>query len=1032
MTDTCAACQSPLSQGARFCPDCGTRLVGATPVRSRFMSVLFVDLAESTAMTEAIGDEAMFALLARFQDLCRAVVADQGGYVAKFMGDGMLAYFGYPGAMKDSAGSAAAAALDIIGASAQLANAGGPPLQVSAGVATGWVVVGDAHASAAARETLAIGGTVNMAARLLASAGPGAVAVGDDVCRRLDPAVFARQFIGLRNLKGFTNPIAVWTVTRANQRVSLPEFVGRSAAMAQVEQGWAEVRTGSVRAVELVAPGGYGKTTLARRFLSLAVNDHEVLELRGLSHRREQSLACLKPLVAALVGLDPAASPGEQRARLADFAEGPMAGGLALFLGLDDTPVPPLIRQERIRSALMALLQTAIGPGRIVLFVEDAHWIDPETLALLGALPAALEGQAVLLIATRRPEGAPIWPDATVIDLAALPQEEAAAMLTALDPGGILTPETRAGIIRRAGGVPLYLEHIARAMLERPGDSAAHAIPETLVEALLERLDRLGDGQALVEAAAILGPLVRLDVLGAMLGDAPTVAAQVARLVARGLFRQDTPDAVAFDHSLVRDAVLETLLSDQRVALHGRALAAWQDAAPADLAADPAIAATHLLGAARPAEAIPMLIEVARRAIATGALSEAQAALTLAETALADLPAGRLRDDLEMVARFFLGSVLVQTRGFADPAVNAAYRRALDLCLGYVGGGEEEFQIVWGLWAHLLVVGDTATAERMTTRMEQIAANRHELAVLVASAETVNAFTRGDLAGMEAAWARTDAAYDLDRHRMQAVTYLMDARQLALLFLTHGRWIAGDMPGWQAAMAMVRTHEEALGLPFLSPYIRVFGTAPQCYAAPAPDTRERLQAAVALAMEQGQPFWALSGSLWLAAEQAHTDGPAAAIAAQEGVLAMCEVTGLRLTVSYHEALLARSLAEAGRHDEAAAMVARALDAIAAGQDRIYLPEVLRQQAEIALLRQPEDVTAAGRILDRADAEAKRLGTLAWSALIARSRARVALAQSGEVHAASNRLAAELARLARAQTTDHPAFRAAAQEFSLAG
>lgn len=1019
----CDSCGKSVHEDARFRPECGTRLVGASPVRSRFMSVLFVDLAASTALTTAIGDEAMFALVVRFQDLCRNTVADAGGYVAKFMGDGMLAYFGYPGAMKDSAGSAVATALTIVERAAHLGPEGGPPLRVSAGVATGWVVVGDAHAGPAARETLAIGGTVNMAARLLASTGPGSVAVGDEVSRRLDPAVFARQFIGLHDLKGFANPIAVWTIARANQRPTVPDFVGRAGAMARLDAIWADVKSGSVRAVEVVAPGGYGKTTLARRFLAAAANDHEVLELRGLSHRREQSLACLKPLVAALAGLDPATPTADQLARLSDFASGPVAEGLALLLGLDQVQVPPLIRQDKVRHALMGLLEAAITPGRIVLFVEDAHWIDPETRALLAGLPDVLAGHAVLLIATRRPEGGAVWPDATTVDLAALPDAEASEMLAALDPAGQLASQTRAGIIHRAGGVPLFIEHIARAMLERPDEAPSVAVPDTLVEALLERFDRLGDGQALVEAAAVLGPLVRMDVLAAMLAPMPrsVVAEQVERLVARGLFRQDSPQAIAFDHALVRDAVSETLLSAQQIFLHSLALAAWEAAAPDALVADPAIAATHLLGAARPAEAIPRLIDVARRAIATGALSEALASLSLADTALDDLPAGRLRDDLEMVTRFFLGGVLVQTRGFADASVNAAYQRALDLCLSHAGGGEEEFQIVWGIWAHMLVVGDTMTAGRMTERMEQITANRPELAVLVASAQTVNAFTRGDLAEMEAAWTRTDAAYDPDLHRFQAITYLMDARQLALLFLVHGRWIAGDMQGWQAAMAQIAAHEAHLGLPFLSPYIRVFGNAPHCYALPRPDTRDVLQAASALAMEQGQPFWSLSAMLWLAAFRAQTEGAAAAIADQEAALAMCHATGLRLTISFHEALLARSLAELGRHDEAATMIALALAAIDAGQDRAFLPEVLRQQAEIALLANPDDKVTPGHILGRAAQESVRLNTAAWGALIAGSVARIAGSSPNNARHARQRLDADLAALAHPETTDHPAF-----------
>ncbi|HVG48730.1 MAG TPA: adenylate/guanylate cyclase domain-containing protein, partial [Rubellimicrobium sp.] len=414
----CSVCGGAVGLGARFCPSCGTRLLGQSPVRSRFMSVLFCDLVDSTALNERIGDEAMFALLGAYQEICQSVVDEEGGYVAKFMGDGMLAYFGYPVAMKNSATAAVSAALGIIERVKRLAGADGAELQVCAGVATGWVVVGDAHASPAARETMAIGGTVNLAARLLAATRPGSVAVGDEVCRKLDPTAFTRSFLGIHPLKGFSNPIAVWAVARAQAARSRGEFIGRTAALDRLLRAWEEAGAGQARAAEVQAPGGYGKTTLARQFLARAATDQEVFEIRGLSHRREQSFGCLKSFVAELAGLDTAAPLEAQRAHLEDFAPGTTSEGLGLLLGLETVPVAPLIRQDRIRRALDELFEGLAGAGRAVVFVDDAHWIDPDTQALLNTLPDRFAGSRVLLLATRRPEGEHLWTGAAeVIDL---------------------------------------------------------------------------------------------------------------------------------------------------------------------------------------------------------------------------------------------------------------------------------------------------------------------------------------------------------------------------------------------------------------------------------------------------------------------------------------------------------------------------------------------------------------------------------------------------------------------------------------
>ncbi|HVG47756.1 MAG TPA: hypothetical protein VM899_06420, partial [Rubellimicrobium sp.] len=506
----------------------------------------------------------------------------------------------------------------------------------------------------------------------------------------------------------------------------------------------------------------------------------------------------------------------------------------------------------------------------------------------------------------------------------------------------------------------------------------------------------------------------------------PEVSDQVADLVSRGLFSQDNDGSIAFDHSLIRDAVLETLLSAQRVDLHSRALAAYATVAPERLEADPGIEAAHLLGAARPAEAIPKLTEAARRAIAVGNMGEAMASLRRAEAALADVPAGRVRDDLEMMTQFFIGDALVQTRGFADRAVNAAYQRSLELCLASAGGNETEFQIVWGIWAHMLVVGETATAARMATRMDEIARDLPELAVLAESARSVNAFSVGDFAAQEAAWTRTSALYDFGKHRFQGVTYLMDGLELALLFRVHGRFIAGDAPGWRAAMAEARAHEKRLALPFLEPYIRVFGAGAHAYAVPESDIRSELESATGLAAELGQPFWMMAGQLWLTAARVRLEG-AAAFASQEAAVQLAQVTGLRLTLSFHEALLARSQAEQGRHEEAQTLIGRALAAIAAGQDRVFEAEVLRQKAEILLLARPDDVEPARAILTRAASLARAAGARAWSALIAASQARL-LARSEGQATAEEWLRDQLVGLVRPGSEDHPAFRSAAQVF----
>ncbi|HEU0220943.1 MAG TPA: AAA family ATPase, partial [Paracoccaceae bacterium] len=906
---------------------------------------------------------------------------------------------------------------------------GDRPLLVSAGVATGWMVVGDTHQGQPARETLAIGGTVNLAARLQAEAGPGRVAVSEEVCRRLDPALFALRPLGARPLKGFANPVDVWIVAPAEEEAAPFEFVGRADTLGILEREWASAKAGAARVVDIVAPGGYGKTTLARRFLSLAIEEHELFELQGLSHRRQQSFACFRPFVLELAGINPSAPLDEQLGTLRAWAPSGTEAGLALLTGLDETPMAASLRQERVAQALDGVFDALVGARPAVLFIEDAHWLDPDSAALLGRLPTRLAGRPLLILGTRRPEGPPIAaPEAVRIELDELGDEEAHAMIGALDPAGRLPSPARAMIVARASGVPLYLEHIARAVLERPEAGADLGIPVTMIEALLERFDHVGDAQPLVEAAAVLGAEVRVDVLAHMLARSRTeVSAQLARLVARELFAPGGEGTVVFDHSLIRDAVLGTLLSSQRAILHRRALAAYAEAAPDRLEADPALAAYHLLGAGRKAEAIPTLIEAARRATMRGEIAESVGLLRRAEAALGDVRDRHLHDDLAMKTQFALGLALVQHRGFADPGVVEAYNRALELCLANAGGGETEFQIAWGIWAHLVVVGEVDKALQMAARMDEIAGADASLEVLAASARSVTEWNMGRFAAQEAAVARVRALYDLGAHRLHAVTYSMDSLELALLFQIHGRYIAGDLPGWQAAMEAARAHEARLDLPFLAPYIRIYGNAPHCYSLSQIAYRTEIEAATSLAAELGQPFWILAGALWLAAERGRREGWVAALPDLEAAVGRCHATGLRLGASYHEALLAFGYADAGRISEAEAMIGRAASALAEGRDAMYAAEVRRIGAEILILARPGAVAEAEAALAGAAALAAAQDARAWSAHIAASQARLRARSEGR-EAAERWLAAELGRLTRPGSEQHPAFRAAAQAF----
>ncbi|PRY26120.1 AAA ATPase-like protein [Aliiruegeria haliotis] len=1028
----CPSCSASLLPGARFCSSCGARVALSSVARSRFMTVLFCDLGGSTRLTDTLGNEAMYEVITRYHAICNAVTAEYGGFVAKYMGDGMLAYFGYPQAMKNSAAPAVGAALEIIGRAGDIALPGGGAVSASAGVATGWMVVGDAHAGMAAAEALAVGGTVNLAARLQQTAEAGQVAVSGETGRRLEASQFALSPLGARNLRGFGKQVEVWLASRSEGSDLQRSFVGRRQKRAQLRSLWRAAREGHAAAVEISAPGGYGKTALAQVFLNESVDEGDVLMLRCEAHRGEQSFAPFRTLVRSLAGLDMAETPAAQRVLLDERAPDGGETGLALLCDLEEAQPAPVVRTELIFRALLALLDTVLREGPKVLFVEDAHWIDRDSARLIAALCVQCSDLPLLALITRRPEGTELDFEGLIpMPLDRIRLESAAELLNELDPDGAIDPQARDEIVERAQGVPLFLEHIAKAILERDssGTGRPDTIPPTLIEALVERFDHVGDARELVEAAAVLGAEVRVDVLAAMIGrDQSEVSERITRLVRRGLFVPGGEGAVSFDHALIRDAVMQTLLRNRLTKLHETALAAYQAVAPERLENSPVTAATHLLGAGQVVAGIPRLLQAAQRSVTLGELAEAQRLLEWADRSLADVPEGPERDGLEMMVKFTLGLAMVQQRGFSDASVGEAYNRALELCLERGERGEAEFQIAWGIWAHYQVCNDVKRVEELTRRMVEIARDDPSLEVLAASAQSLIMCTQGRLEEQHALAKKVRTLYIPHLHRDQAAFYSQDSLELSLLFQVHGRFIAGDYQGWQDALREALDHEAFLEKPFLEPYIRIYSHAPFTYALSEEPSRPQLEAATALAGELGQPFWVIAGNLWLAQDKLRNSGPQAALADFEAAIAGMDGIGLRLGRAYHLASLAYCRARNGKPAGAEEAISDSLSMLDQGADLIYSAEVHRLSAEISLLADPGNLDGATECLDRADAIAREQGALGWSALIAGTRARMMATRTGR-ETAETWLQEHLAAISPRGASRHPAFLTAARAFT---
>ena len=1021
----CTVCGYTLIEDARFCPGCGRRVGAATQAHSHYMTVLICDLAGSTAMTHSMGDEAMFRLITRFQRICTDAVADQGGLVAKFMGDGMLAYFGHPEPLKNSAEAAVQAASHILGSVSALADG----LTANAGVATGWMVIGDMYDMGPASETLAVGGTVNLASRLQSEAGPSEIAVSEETRRKLDTARFTMAPRGRRVLRGLQEPVELWTAKPDAYRATPTIFIDRAAAQDHLRQAWERARAGRSHLCEIVAPGGFGKSALARRFVEDTVTEAATVELRAERHLRMQSYSCFRSLVRSVIGITPGSSPDNQRARLIEVLPEDYRPGLLDLMGLNQTPVSPVLRLSRMSRAVLAFLSHRLPRSASILMLEDAHWLDPDSLALLPQIVEVLTDRGILILAARRPDSPALLPDSDRLVLEPFDQGESERLIDALDPGGRIPATDRKALSARAAGVPLYLEHMTRAVLERSVRGQRNGLPNTIVEALMERVGTVGQSRDLIEGVAVLGTDVRTDILARMLDrPADDVRDRITDLIARGLLSLSGDGRIEFDHALVRDALLTTILSDRRRKLHRKAIDAYESEAPGTLGTDRRLAAVHYYGAGLPTQALPAMLDAAKAEIGEGELRQAAEILQRAVKSLNQIEDRDLREQLDLALSYLTGATLVQIRGFSDPAVGKAYDRALELCLKLGGAGETEFQIAWGIWAHSTVVGRLEEAEASCRRMDEIARSMPRLEVLARSARSVQAGVINDSDAREAALADVRALYDHSTDRLLAVTYTMDPFALALLFSIHGRWIAGDAPGWEAAIDELSRHGDRLGLGFLGPYIAVYGAAPQTYAPGDPSEVARIEHGIETAAELGQPFWISAGNMWLAEDSAwHVS----AEVSSEALLLAVEnqrAIGQTLGQGYHLSRLAHMMAEAGRQREAETWIARAEDELRHGRSQPYRAEILRNGA--AVLMHGGDPDAALALLDEADRVAARDGTHAWRWLIAVTRAEIEA--RSDPAAAARGLRDAMASLTVAGQERHTAWRYAATRLDAIG
>jgi len=773
----------------------------------RHLTVMFCDLVGSTPLTRRFDPEDLREVIGAYHRSVTDTVARFAGFVAKYMGDGVLVYFGYPEAHEDDAERAVRAGLAVIEAIGGLAAP--EALNVRLGIAGGLVVVGDLIGAGAAQERGVVGETPNLAARLQALAQPGTLVIAESIRRQIG-TLFDLEDLGLQSLAGFDQPQRVWRVIGESGVLSRFEalrseatpLVGRDEELDLLLRRWQQAKAGEGRVVLLSGEPGIGKSRLAAA-LSQRIEREPHTRLRYFCSPHHQDSA-LHPFITQLEragGFTRDDTADQKLNKLRELlAPGvPNDTEIALLADLLSLPnstaelsLSPQRKRETLFEALLHQLK-ALSPGRPILMVfEDAHWIDPTTRELLDLILERVRRISVLLIVTFRPEFHHAWggqPHVTTMVLNRLGERDGAAMVERIAANSGLAREILDEIVERADGVPLFVEELTKAVLETgdrgngvagvltAGPSSALSIPATLHASLIARLDRLGpNAKEIAQIGAVIGREFGYELIEPL---APRSDAELRlgldRLVEAGLLfcRGVAPQSsYLFKHALVQDAAYGTLLRGRRQELHARVAAVLEEHFADLVERQPELLAHHLTAAADIERAVDQWLKAGQYAAQRLTHLEALRHFGRGLAILPALPEGPGQDSREIELQLARGLSLFTAEGYSSAGAAEAYARARDLA-EQLGDPQQLFMAVYGLWQSANGAGKVLDCRRLSNRLQQLTVGKGDDDLLLEahhSAWATCLFAGAPVAAQEHSEAGRHL-YDPERHRFHRLLY---------------------------------------------------------------------------------------------------------------------------------------------------------------------------------------------------------------------------------------------------------------------
>ena len=964
---------------------------GAAAAERRQLTFLICELVSSAALGGRLDPEDMATVMRSYHGCCVEVVQRWDGHVARVAGDAVLAYFGWPKAQEDAAERAVRAGLGLIEAIGRL-QAGGARLAARIGIATGQVLVGDLLSDLLGNRRFkdaVVGEAPNLAVRLQAMAAAGSVVIGSST-RRLLGDLFELVDLGVHLVRDFAAPVHAWRVvgeSRVESRFEalrgtrLTPLVGREYELAKLVERWTWAQAGDGQVVLIVGEPGIGKSRLiqalreriaGQAYLSLSHHCspfhvdsalHPVIERleRAAGLRREDPAEAQLAKLEALLG------------RSADDSD-PAVPLIAALLSLPTAErypalnLTPQAQKQRTWQVLLDQLAQLAARQPVLALFEDVHWIDPSTLELLSLTIERVRQLPVLVLISCRPDFRPPWTaqaHLTRLPLKRLHRSEGATMVLRLTGGRRLPPEVVEQIVARTDGVPLFVEELTKTVLESgllteagdhfelTGPLPPPAIPATLHDSLMARLDRSAPVKEIAQIGAVIGREFSYELIAALspLPEDELDDALDQLVAAELIFRRGAPPGATygFKHILVQEAAYQSLLKARRQDLHARIAALLEERSPEIVATEPELIAQHCAAAGLTERAIAAWRHAGERAVQRSANREAISHLSRALELLATRPDTPDRTRQELALQTALGPALIATKGYAAPEVEATYLRARELSQK-IQDTAQLFSVLRGLFVCHNVRANYQTAGELAAQLLELAQQEPQAPYLPEAHRCMghNLLYLGEFALARAHLEQEALPGDVAEERRLAVLYGQDPILSLRSAEAYCLWFLGypDQALARSREGLSRARE--LGHPFSLAFALCFA-AHVHHVRREPATTDRwAEELVALASEQGFSYLPALGVVYRGFALAERGEFAAGIAQIGEGLMTQQAKGAMMARSRQLGMLAEALGKAGQCGRGLEMIEEAQTFSARSGEAYFVAELLRLRGELLL------------------------------------------------------------------------------------